>query len=566
MAAEGYDVLVIGSGAAGGMAAYALTKSGAKVCVLEAGRDYDPIAETPMFQLNHQAPLRAARTPDKPFGYYDATVDGGWEIPDEPYSSGKDTDFRWFRARMLGGRTNHWGRVSLRFAEHDMQAHSIDGLGADWPLSYQELSPYYDKAETLMGITGNRNGLEDAPDSPPGVLHTPPPPRSHELLVVEGGRKLNRPVVASNMAVITRPIDGRSACIYATPCTYGCSIGANFQSTTVLFPPARKTGNLTVITDAMVYELSVNKRGVVEGVYYVDKRSGEHKFVSGKAVMLGASAMESIRILKNSKSTQFPDGIGADSGMLGHYIMDTVGSNVWGQFPQMESLGKFDDFGIWYPHIYVPWWGLKAQRKGKLDFARGFHIEVSGGRREPEARTFDKLWQVIKGSYGQQLKQDARRYFGSFVRFAQRGESLPFASNRAEVVDELKDRWGIPTLKFHYQWSDQELKQTRFAQLSMAELIEASGGNVISAIESNPREAISTPGSIIHEAGGVRSGSASNNSVVDSYGRVWGVPNLYVVDGSVFPSMPHKNPTLTIVAFAWRASDHLLQEMSYGNL
>ena len=566
MSAEPFDVVIVGSGAAGGMAAYALTRAGARVCVMEAGRDYDPVTETPMYQLNYQAPLRASPTPDKPNGYYDATVDGGWHMPDEPYSADEGTEFRWFRARMLGGKTNHWGRVSLRFAEHDMQGYSIDGLGADWPFSYREFARYYDRAESLMGITGHPDGIEDAPDSPEGVLHKPPPPRSHERLVIKGGKKLNRPVVANHVAVNTRPVNGRPACIYATPCTYGCSIAANFQSTTVLFPAARKTGNLTTVTDAMVYEVSVDKKGRANGIHYVDKRTGKHSYVAAKAVMLGASAMESIRILKNSRSSQFPQGIGADSGVLGRYIMDTVGSNVQAQFPQMENLGRFDDFGIWYPHIYVPWWGLKDQRAGRLDFARGFHLEVSGGRKQPGAYTFDRINSVAKGSYGQQLKQDARRYYGSFVRFAQRGESLPYATNRVDVVDDKKDRWGIPTLKFHYRWSDQELNQTRYAQQGMAELIEASGGRVISDVNRDPKDVISTPGAIIHEAGGARCGTSKQSSVLNSYGRVWGVPNLYVVDASVFPSMPHKNPTLTIVAFAWRASDQLIEELGYGHV
>jgi choline dehydrogenase-like flavoprotein len=170
MAAEPFDVVVIGSGAAGGTAAYVLTKAGARVCVIEAGRNYDPAKETPMFNTNREAPLRGVGTPDKPFGFYDATVDGGWDIPGEPYASAPGAEFRWWRARMLGGRTNHWGRISLRFAEHDFKGFTADGHGVDWPVGYAEMAPWYDKAERFIGVTGETNGLDDQPDSPDGVL------------------------------------------------------------------------------------------------------------------------------------------------------------------------------------------------------------------------------------------------------------------------------------------------------------------------------------------------------------------------------------------------------------
>ena len=271
--------------------------------------------------------------------------------------------------------------------------------------------------------------------------------------------------------------------------------------------------------------------------------------------------MESIRLLMNSRSARFPDGIGADSGVLGRYIMDSTGSNLWAQFPQMESLPPFNDDGIWLPHLYLPWWGLQQQRAGRLPFARGYHLETYGGRMEPGADTFEQLFELIPGTYGHALKAAARRYYGSFVRLAQRGEALPQATNRVQVDAVERDRWGIPTLRFTFQWSAQELAQTAHAQESMAELIEASGGRVLGA-PAAPAQAILAPGSVIHEVGGARSGTDARHSVTDAYGRVWGVPNLYVIDGAVFPSSAHKNPTLTIIALAWRASAQLRRELA----
>src|SRR5437660_428751 len=198
-----YDAIVVGSGAGGGMAAYQLAVAGLKVLLLEAGRQYDPMRETPMFQLPKGAPLRGGGTRDKPFGFYDATVDGGWQVPGEPYTTAPGSEFRWWRARMLGGRTNHWGRISLRMGAYDFKPRSRDGLGADWPITYTDLAPYYDKAEALIGVYGSNEGLENTPDSPNGTLLPPPKPRAVELLTRKACQPLSIPVVPAHLAILT---------------------------------------------------------------------------------------------------------------------------------------------------------------------------------------------------------------------------------------------------------------------------------------------------------------------------------------------------------------------------
>ncbi|MEM8767587.1 MAG: NAD(P)-binding protein, partial [Pseudomonadota bacterium] len=247
-----YNALVVGSGAGGAMAAHRLVSAGHRVLLLEAGRAYDPVTETPMFQTAAEAPLRGVGTPDKPFGFYDATVDGGWQVPGEPYSTAEGSEFLWWRARMLGGRTNHWGRFSLRFSPHDFKAASRDGFGVDWPMDYEDLAPWYDETEALVGVSGNNPGLDDLPDSAPGVLQPAPTPRVPELLLAAAARRLGIPTAPMRRAVLTRPLDERQACFYATACGRGCSIGAAFQTTTSLLPMAEATGRLKIVTDAMV--------------------------------------------------------------------------------------------------------------------------------------------------------------------------------------------------------------------------------------------------------------------------------------------------------------------------
>lgn len=552
---EPFDVVVVGSGAAGGMAAYVLTQAGARVCVLEAGRNYEPQTETPMFGTAAQAPLRGVGTPDKVLGFYDATIDGGWDVPGEPYTVADGSRFTWWRTRMLGGRTNHWGRISLRYAPHDLRAKSIDGLGVDWPIPYAELAAYYDRVERLIGVFGSRDDLEDAPDSPPGVLLPPPAPRAHELYMQKVGTRIGRPVVASHAAVLTRPHNGRGACIYATPCLRGCAVRANFQSTTVLLPAAIATGRLVIRTKAMAYDVAVDAQGKASGVHYVDKTTGTHQFVAGRTVMLAASAMESVRVLLNSKSGRFPHGIGNDSGHLGRHITDTVGSVVVAQIPALEGLPPHNDFGASVDHVYVPWWGLAEKRAGRLDFPRGYHFELGGGRQEPNVFFLSKLMELARSGYGTKLKDELRRYYGSIVTLTHRGEMIPNDQCYVEIDPAVKDSWGIPVPRFHFRSADHEIRQTAHAQRSAVEFLEAAGGRVL---QSGPSEReVSIGGSIIHEVGGARMGVSPQDSVVDANCRTWAVPNLYVIDGAVFPSHPHKNPTLTILALAWRASDHL---------
>jgi choline dehydrogenase-like flavoprotein len=296
-------------------------------------------------------------------------------------------------------------------------------------------------------------------------------------------------------------------------------------------------------------------------VRFVDKTTGKHAAVTSRVVVLAASACESVRILLNSKSPHHPQGLANSSGKLGHYIMDTVGSDLAGQVPLLENLPPHNEDGAGGSHVYSPWWLYQQQMKGQLDFARGYHIEMGSGRRMPSLGTAAGLEWLTGGSYGRAFKADARRYYGSFVFFAGRGEMIPNEGSYCELDPAVKDRFGIPVLRFHWRWSDHETRQAAHMQRTFADIIGAMGGRLKDAPEADGRKAIANGGSIIHEVGGAIMGSDAKTSVTNAWCQTWDVANLFITDGAPFASNADKNPTLTIMALAWRAADHIIERL-----
>jgi choline dehydrogenase-like flavoprotein len=496
----------------------------------------------------------------------------------------------WWRPRMLGGRTNHWGRIALRMGPYDFKPRSRDGMGIDWPYGYEDLAPYYDRVESLIGVFGSNEGLENTPNSPDGVLLPAPKPRAYELLIQKACAGLKIPVIPAHLAILTQLLDAkkvsgflhptdqkaadtsaeamrnRLACIWATPCGRGCAIKANYQSTTVHLPPALASGNLDIVTDAMVREVTLGPDGKANGVLYIDKKTRKEMRAKGRVVVLAASGCESARILLNSKSKHFPDGLANSSGKLGRYLMDTVGSDLAGQIPALENCPAYNEDGVSGMHMYSPWWLYQQQVAHQIDFPRGYHIEIGGGREMPGMETFSGLGDLMDGSYGKKLKEEARRYYGSFVGFAGRGEMIPNENSYCEVDPDRKDAWGIPVLRFHFKWSEHEEKQAAHMQKTFAQIIEAMGGKVLHPPQLDGRKAIAPGGSIIHEVGTTCMGADPKKSVLNQYSQAWDVKNLFVTDGGPFVSNADKNPTLTIMANAWRACDYLVQSMKKGEI
>lgn len=541
------------------MAAWVLTKAGASVLMLEAGRNYDP-EEAPMLNMAMDAPLRGVGTPDKPFGYYDATIDGGWEVPGEPYTKAEGSDFIWWRSRMLGGRTNHWARNSFRMGPYDFKPQTRDGLGVDWPISYDDIAPWYDKTEKLVGVYGTNTGLENHPSSGPGVLHTPPKFRVWETFLKAGGDAIGIPVVPARRAILTKKIDERSPCYWASSCGRGCGIGAAFQTTTSLIPWAKATGKLTLATGAMVYEVILDDTGKATGVRYIDKATGAHKEAKGRVVIIAASTGETARILLNTKPNGRSEGLANSSGQVGRNLMDTVGSSVTGYFPQLEGRPRYNEDGAMGLHAYIPFWDYQRIAKGEVDTPRGYHVEIGGSFGDPGMGIGSGL-----DGYGSSLRTDVKRRYGARIGFTQRGEMIPNAKSYCEIDTDTKDKFGIPVLKFSWEWSDHEYNQVKHFQNAMKELIDKLGGTVVGEVKS-PKESISVGGEIIHEVGTCRMGKDAKDSVVNQFGKTWDVDNLYLTDGSVFVSKAHKNPTITILALAMRSADNIAGRLRRGEL
>ncbi|MEO6236234.1 MAG: GMC family oxidoreductase, partial [Vicinamibacterales bacterium] len=534
-----YDVCIIGSGAGGGMAAKVLTEAGADCVMLEAGPMWDPVRDSYMFKWNYESPRRGAAIPERHGGEFDAAL-GGWTLEGEPYTNAPGSTFDWFRSRMLGGRTNHWGRISLRFGPDDFRRKSLDGLGDDWPITYEDIKPYYDEVDKLIGIFGTNLPFPNEPD---GFFQPPPKPRCYEFLIKQAADKLNIPCVPSRLSILTRPLNGRMACHYCGQCGRGCATNSNFSSPSVLLPPAVATGRLQIIANAMAREVSVDDTGLATGVSYIDKGTLRDNHVRARIVVVAASACESARILLNSTSSRFPHGLGNSSGNVGKYLTDSTGTGVTGFIPKMMDGVPHNEDGTGGAHLYMPWW---LDNK-KLDFPRGYHIELGGGRRMPGAGFLGNIHSyngvessgtpIAFGGYGANLKRDYRRVYGATVSFAGRGEMVPNKDSYLELDPRVVDKYGIPVLRFHFKWSDYEKKQSKHMQETFRAIIHQMGGTPLSAMPTEERDYGLAPGGrIIHELGVTRMGNDPNTSVLNRNCQAHDARNVFVADGGPFTS------------------------------
>ncbi len=566
---EKFDVIIVGSGAGGGMATKILSEAGLNIAVIEAGPFYDPanLEQSTQLKWPWESPRRGASHEGRPFGDFDAAY-GGWDIKGEPYTRKNGTKFDWFRSRMLGGRTNHWGRISLRFGPLDFKRKSIDGLGEDWPISYEDVKPYYDKVDKLIGVFGSNENL---PNDPDGFFLPAPKPRLHELYYIKGAKKANVPVYPSRLSILTKRINNeRGVCFYCSQCNRSCSIYADFSSGSCLIFPAQKLGGqIKLFTDSMVREVVTDASGKATGVIFINKKDRKEYKLNAKVIVMAASACSSARILLNSKSKVHPDGLGNSSGVVGKYLHDSTGASRMAFVPDLMNRKTYNEDGVGGLHVYTPWWGNNK----KLDFPRGYHIEIWGGMGMPSygfgfnPNVLNKYIGGEVGGYGNQLRDDVKRFYGSIIGLSGRGESISMENNYCELDPDMVDEWGIPVLRFNYEWSKHEKYQAKHMINTFDEILEGIGGKMLGDKPgADQNYGLNVPGRIIHEVGTTRMGNDPAKSVTNKHQQLHDVKNVFIVDGGPFVSQADKNPTWTILALSWRTCDYIIKELKSQNL
>ena len=543
-----YDAVVVGSGATGGWAAKQLAEAGLKVALLEAGRAVSPKEFTehmPAYKLKYRdhSPEIVRTRPIQKQCYACMEYNYEWFVNDleNPYSTPPDKPFTWQRLRVLGGRSLVWGRQSYRLSDNDFKAASRDGYGDDWPIGYAELAPYYDIVEKYVGITGAAEGNEMLPD---GQFLPPMKMSCGEILLRDRVKaKFGHTVTIGRAAVLTQVHNGRAACHYCGPCERGCSTFSYFSSPFTTVKDAVKSGNCTLITNAVVSHVDLdNGSNKARGVTYVDRLTRQVKEVRGKAVILCAQALESTRILLNSSTREYPNGLANSSGALGRYLMDhVVGAGASGHLADFKTLPSANE--PQRPNgIYIPRFRNTPSSK-KSKFLRGYGYQGGAGAE----------FNFSAEGYGASLKKSVKEgvYGISLGAF---GESLARWGNYIDIDSNLKDAWGIPALRISMTHGDNEAALMDDAGAAAAEMLDAAGAKGI-----RMQARVEMPGMAIHELGTARMGNEAKKSVLDAFNQTHDVKNVFVMDGASFVSSGCQNPTLTMMAVTVRACDHLIE-------
>ncbi|HWC73629.1 MAG TPA: GMC family oxidoreductase [Gemmatimonadales bacterium] len=576
-----YDAVVVGSGAAGGMAAHVLTSQGMKVLLLEAGKKLNIEQELRSMEWPYDHPRRGQLPPGSHgLSYNEYNIRqppyarastykhvysyvGGWDggdyvknilvdEKDHPYTG---TKYAWVRARLLGGKTNIWGRLALRLSDYDFKGKTHDGYGEDWPIAYADIEPYYDKVDLLLGISGHKENLPHLPDS---LFQRPNKLTFAEVKLRNTLKGMNRVLTPYRAGVTTDGVKNkyRSKCFGRGACGRrpgGCDIHAAFDSPTGLIYPAMDTGNLTLRTNAIAHEVLVDPNtGKARGVSFVDAQNRKTYEAKGKAVILAASTLESARLLLLSKSRQYPNGIGNSSGHVGHNFCEHVmGPGATGLVKDL--VGKPHTLDDGKPGgFYIPRFrNLEDKQNG---FIRGYGFEGGSGHSIFPSGT-------DAPGFGAAFKKRVRDYSGAFIGMGGFGEVLARYENYVDLDPQMKDAWGIPVLRFHYQFSDNEKKMCEDMSTTAKEMLEAAGIEVIGVDKT-----ILTEGWSIHELGTARMGADPKTSVLNQFQQSHDVKNLFVVDGSSHVSASCQNPTWTIMALAWRSCEHLADQFKKGEL
>jgi len=536
---KSHDVIIIGSGASGAMTAWNLTRMGLNVLVLDAGTKF----QRSKF-WTHVKPWewreRVSRGEHPPQFELDRK--------EQPYTWTEGQFFDLVRVWGRGGKTNIWGRVSLRYGDLDFAAAERDGWETPWPIRYKDIAPYYDRVEQLIGVCGG----DDDQDSLPGSKYYLPPPamRCGEKLLKKAGAGIGISMVPVRRAVLTRPHNGHNACHYCGACGRGCDVSAFFSASDYLMEPALKTGRVEVIDNAVVARVLVSDKGLASGVQYFDRHTSEERKVFGRVVIVAASCIDSTRILLNSKSRIYPNGIGNSSDVIGRYLCEQIRFHMAGFLPELVGSKALNDDGIGGEHIYMPRFNHRDGRK--RDYLRGFGSQFWSSGAQDNASFARHL-----PGFGRGFKQAVNQRYPALVQMHPYGEVLPRAGNRVTVEGTPADRYGIPIARIEYKIGENERRMARDMYDTAEAILRAAKAEILPF----ERGKLDVAGSAIHEHGTCRMGADPKRSALNGFCQSHDVKNLFVVDGAAFTSASEKNPTLTILALAWRASDYLADEM-----
>ncbi len=556
-----YDAIVVGSGITGGWAAKELTEKGLKTLVLEAGRpivpEQDYIEHVPTWEVKFRGlGDRKQLMADQPIQSTCYACDE-WSskffIKDKelPYTTPSDKPFRWIRGRQVGGRSITWGRQSYRWSDLDFEANLRDGVGVDWPIRYKDIAPWYDYVEQFAGITGEALGLPQLPDSkfmPPMELNCTEKFVREQLAKHFSGERI---LTIGRAAILTQPHGERAPCHYCGPCERGCITRSYFSSLNATLPAAEKTGRLTLRPFSVVHSVSFDpKTRRANAVRVIDSQSRASIEFRAKVIFLCASTLESSRILLNSSTSEFPNGLANSSGELGHNLMDHVmGSGAEGYIPGNEDKVEI---GRRPNGIYVP--RFRNVKTKHPEFLRGYGYQ--GG-------AFRQGWErgVQMVTFGSDFKKSMSRpgpWRFSLYGF---GECLPNHENYVELDKTKLDAWGIPTLKISCAWHENEEAMRKDMAIAAAEMLAAVGArNIEAGAQEDP------PGFAIHEMGTTRMGRDPKTSVLNAFNQSHDVKNLFVTDGGAMASSSCVNPSLTYMALTARACDYAVGQMKKGEL
>ncbi len=540
---EVHDVVVIGSGAAGGMVAWNLTRKGVNVMMLDAGEKFSR-----RNFWTHVKPwewrARVARGEHPPQFYVD--------VKEQPYAWKDDQYFDWVRVWGRGGRTNVWGRVSLRYSDLDFAGPERDGWEIPWPIRYQDVAPYYDRVEQLIGVCG---GADDQDSLPGSKFHLPPPAlRCGEVSMQRAAASLGISVVNVRRAVNTNASRGHTPCHYCGACGRGCDVSAFLNSSDYLIDPAFKTGKLSVRDNAVVARVLVGDDGRANAVQYFDRRTGAEHSVRARVVIVAAGCVDSTRILLNSKSDRHPNGIGNGSDVVGRYLSEQIRFHMYGFAPELMGTKALNDDGIGGEHIYLPRFNHRGKKR---DYLRGYGSQFWNTGAQADASFAKKL-----PGFGQSFKTGVTRRYPALLAMHPYGEELPLAENRVRVDGSPVDRYGTPIARIEYAIGDNERKMAEEMYDTAESILRAAKAEILPF----ERGALDVPGSAIHEHGTCRMGADKKRSALNGFCQMHEVNNVFVPDGAAFTTASEKNPTLTILALAWRSSDYLADELRAGRL